>query len=212
MLKLTLGAIACACFFVGCSSAPRGERQLIAMRAEPSGRLANVLGALSTASDKTGSELNEEERKSLEALISDLESTCADKLSGMEKDARAKAQNSFWLSIAGAVAGSVIAPALTVHAATNAGAIAGLSGFAGATNFMSQSLTSTGNSGSADATTRNQIVTDVKSHLADAFNEQKTVGDRMDAVYAAKAACTFYGMYVPSVTSYTAPGAADSGK
>jgi hypothetical protein len=112
------------------------------------------------------------------------------------------------LSIAGAIAGSVLVPVLTVHAATNAGAIAGLGGFAGATNFMSQSVASNGFSGSADANTRNQIVTAIQAKLTDAFNEQNSIGTRLDAIEAARANCEFYSIYVPSLTSYTPPAAA----
>lgn len=207
-VKLKLGIVACACAIAGCSTITAGRN---AHRVSPL-LDANVVASLESVKDKKASEISPTERQKLEAALSHLEATCSEKLSGMEKESKDKAQKSFWLSVAGAVAGSVIAPALTVHAAANAGAIAGFSGFAGATNFMSQSLTSTGNSGSADATTRNQIVSSIQSHLTDAFNEQKKIGERLTAVYAAQASCVFYSMYVPSSTTYNAPGASGGGR
>jgi hypothetical protein len=203
-MKLPLSILACAVAITGCGSVPpQGKPQ-------GSGALldANVVTSLQLVQAKKASEVSDADRQKLEAALEQLQTTCSEKLGGMESESKKKAQNAFWLSVAGAVAGSVVVPALAVHAATNAGAIAGFGGFAGATNFMSQALVSSGNSGSADATTRNQIVAAIQAKLTDAFNEQKTIGERLTAIDAARAACVFYSIYVPSVTTYTAPGAA----
>jgi hypothetical protein len=129
-----------------------------------------------------------------------MEQFCTPRLSAMEGESKDKAKSAFWLSVAGAISGTVIAPALTAgNAAGNSTAIAAFSGFSGATNFMSQSLTSSGNSGSTDATTRNAIVASIWQQLNAAFDEQKTIGERLAAVDKAKAACVFYSIHVPSV-------------
>lgn len=201
-MKLKTCILACALTIAGCATVPPPQKP------ERVGALldADVVASLQKVKSKLASELTPPEREKLEAALQQLEATCSEKLRDMEQESKAKAQNAFLLSVAGAVAGSVIAPALTVHAAANAGAIAGFSGFAGATNFMSQSLASSGNSGSADATTRNNIVNAIQTHLADALNEQKNIGERLTAVDAARASCVFYGIFVPSVPTYTVPG------
>jgi hypothetical protein len=200
-MRLNLGALACVFALAGCGALQSQQRP-------PRTTLVDkdVVVSLQQVKTKKASEISDADREKLQKALQHLEESCTEKLSGMEMDSKDKARKAFWLSVAGAVAGSVIAPALTVHAATNAGAIAGFSGFAGATNFMSQSLASSGNSGSADATTRNNIVTAIQTHLTDAFDEQKTIGERMTAIDAAQASCVFYSIYVPSVTNYTAPG------
>lgn len=164
-----------------------------------------VMTALENVQAKKASELDEPQRAALQSALTSMEEFCTPRLTAMEKDASRKANNAFWLSVAGALSGAVIAPALTAgNAAAHSSAIAAFSGFGGATNFLSQSLASSGNSGSADATTRNAIVTTIWQKLNEAFDEQKSIGQRLGAVDAAKAACVFYSIQVPAVPALPA--------
>lgn len=162
--------------------------------------MTTAAATLRAAAGKPSSQATDSERAALRVALSEMEQFCTPRLSAMEGESKDKAKNAFWLSVAGAISGTVIAPALTAgNAAGNSTAIAAFSGFSGATNFMSQSLTSSGNSGSTDATTRNAIVASIWQQLNAAFDEQKTIGERLAAVDKAKAACVFYSIHVPSV-------------
>ncbi|MDP3699418.1 MAG: hypothetical protein Q8R72_00770 [Hylemonella sp.] len=188
-----------ACILSACASKPGTSlsHTVPVNTAAMSKATATLQGAITRKS----SEATEDERDALRTSLSAMEQFCTLRLSSMESDSKDKAKNAFWLSVAGAISGAVIAPALTAgNAAGNSTAIAAFSGFSGATNFMSQSLTSSGNSGSADATTRNAIVTSIWQQLNIAFDEQKTIGERLTAVDKARAACVFYSIQVPSTT------------
>lgn len=160
------------------------------------------LKALDSVQAKKSSELTEDQRKALQNALSGMSGFCASKLREMESTANRRAKIGFWLSLTGAISGSVIAPALIAgNAAANSATIAAFSGFAGSTNFLSQSLSSSGLSGTSDASTRNAIVSNIWQKLTDAFDEQKTIGQRLSAIDAAKASCEFYSIHVPSTPS-----------
>lgn len=202
MQSIAICLLVCALSIAGCATTSKSGGS-----GHQAGALQRktVLTTLSSVKSRKAEDLNDNQRRALQTALEDMEDFCTPRLSAMENDASRKAKYAFWLSVAGAVSGAVIAPALTAgNAAANATAIAAFSGFGGATNFLSQSLESTGNSGSADATTRNAIVTAIWQRLGDAFDEQKTIGERLTAIDSAKAACVFYSIQVPSVPSLPA--------
>ena len=91
--------------------------------------------------NKTANQVARENNLVIEARMQEVLDFCLVRLSGFERDSAAQAKKSYWLSMSGLVAGSVIAPALTAgNAASNARAIAALSGWSGATNFLIRKL------------------------------------------------------------------------
>ncbi|MCG9766689.1 hypothetical protein L1D53_24715 [Vibrio alginolyticus] len=104
--------------------------------------------------------------------------------------------------MSGLVAGSIAVPALTAaSAASNAAWIAGLGGWAGATNFASQNLKESGLSGAAVASTRNEIVNKVTSQIEIAADSSQTFENRRNALMKARASCIMYEIAVPAVVT-----------
>lgn len=159
---------------------------------------------LEDASSKKAVDATDADRKALQNALVSLEEFCTPRLASLERDAENRSKKAFWLSVAGALSGAVVGPALAAgNASANSAAIAAFSGFGGSTNFLSQSLDSSGLSGSSDAKTRNKVVEAIWEKLKIAFDEQKTIGERISAVDAAKAGCVFYSIHVPSVPAST---------
>jgi hypothetical protein len=150
--------------------------------------------------NKSPAELSLEDQKQLEEKLKEVLNFCLPRLSGYEKASAAQARNAYWLSMSGLIAGSVLGPALVAaNAAANAGAIAALSGWAGATNFAGQALKSSGLSGSAIAETRNGIIKSVRDSIAIASDGSKAFEERRSALMKARADCIIYEIAVPSV-------------
>jgi hypothetical protein len=150
--------------------------------------------------DKKDAELTPRERKQIQDALAETLSFCKPILSEFEDRSYHQAHRSFWLAMSGLLAGSVIGPALTAANATkNAAWIAGLSGWGGAIGFASQTYQTTGLSGSAIATTRNTIITNVMEQIKIATSGKSTYGDRSDAIMQARADCILYVIAVPSV-------------
>lgn len=149
---------------------------------------------------KKDADLTPSERKQIQDALADTLSFCKPILSEFEYRSYRQAHRSFWLAMSGLLAGSVIGPALTAANATkNAAWIAGLSGWGGAVGFASQTYQATGLSGTAIATTRNSIITNVMEQIKIATSGKSTYGDRSDAVMQARADCILYAIAVPSV-------------
>ena len=99
------------------------------------------------------------------------------------------------------MAGSVAVPALTAaNATSNAGWIAGLGGWSGATNFAGQSLKESGLSGAALANTRNTIIRNVKDQIEIASDGTKAFDDRRNALMKARSECVMYEIAVPTIS------------
>lgn len=138
----------------------------------------------------------------LETKLNEVLNFCQPRLSGYEIKAEKGATNAYWLSMSGLIAGSVIAPALAAgNAAANAAAIAAVSGWSGATNFASESLRTSGLSGSAVAQTRNNIITSVRNQIVIASDTTKDFDARRNALMMARADCVLYEIAVPTISS-----------
>jgi hypothetical protein len=138
----------------------------------------------------------------LETKLNEVLNFCQPRLSGYEIKAEKGATNAYWLSMSGLIAGSVIAPALAAgNAAANAAVIAAVSGWSGATNFASESLRTSGLSGSAVAQTRNTIITSVRNQIAIASDTSKDFDARRNALMMARADCVLYEIAVPTISS-----------
>lgn len=145
-------------------------------------------------------QLDHEDRLKIESALNEVLLFCQPKLSGFETESARQARNAYWLSMSGLVAGSVIAPALAASsAAANASWIAGLSGWAGATNFAGQALKTSGLSGSTIAQTRNTIIANVRDAIIIASDGSKSFDDRKDALMRARAECTIYQIAIPNI-------------
>ena len=146
---------------------------------------------------------NENEAKNQEQLRIEFGKVldfCKPILSGYEKNSEQQARNAYWLSMSGLVAGTVLAPGLiAANAASNAAAVAALSGWAGATNFAGQSLKTSGLSGSAIAQTRNDIIKNLKVEIVTATDGNKTFEERRGALMRANAECILYDISVPTI-------------
>jgi len=156
------------------------------------------LGEMKTHLFKTG-----DAGKDQMTIVSALNETlafCQPKLSGFEVETARRAKIAYALSMSGLIAGSVIAPALAAaNAAANATWIAGLAGWAGATNFAGQALESSGLSGSASAQTRNTIIAQVVTQISTAADANKTFEERAQGILKARASCALYEIAVPSI-------------
>jgi hypothetical protein len=127
---------------------------------------------------------------------------CAPILQGYEDKTESQAKRAYWLSISGLVAGSVLAPALVAgNAAANASSVAALSGWAGATNFASESLKSSGLSGTATAETRKGIIKNLTSAIEIATDNTKTFLERKTSILKARASCVIYDIAIPAIQS-----------
>ncbi|AYG06673.1 hypothetical protein D7M10_06050 [Pseudomonas fluorescens] len=145
-------------------------------------------------------ELSEQNRELLESKLNEVLEFCLPRLSGYEKTSADQARKAYWLSMSGLIAGSVLVPGLAAASASgNAPAIAGLGGWAGATNFAGQSLKTSGLSGTTIAETRNKIIQKVNDSISVASDGSKTFGERRDALMEARTACIMYEIAVPSV-------------
>ncbi len=151
---------------------------------------------------KTAYELSEIDRANLERSFSGVLAFCQERLSGYELQSKTQAKKAFWISLSGLLAGSIISPALTAASAKgNAVWISALSGWGGATNFVSQSYRTSGLSGTTIAETRNKIIDKVGVHIAVASDGDRTFEERKNALMQARAECILYQIAVPSVPS-----------
>ncbi|MDP9504507.1 hypothetical protein Q7O60_16040 [Pseudomonas protegens] len=173
-----------------------------------SSRVAHASSATFLLSEKksggTPVQLAEDNRKNLEEKLNEVLEFCLPRLSGYEKVSADQATKAYWLSMSGLVAGSVLVPGLAAASASgNAAAIAGLGGWAGATNFAGESLKTSGLSGSTIAQTRNTIIQKVDSAIAVASDGSKTFDERRDALMKARSACILYEISVPTIPQST---------
>ncbi|SNS10961.1 hypothetical protein SAMN05444352_103176 [Pseudomonas japonica] len=149
----------------------------------------------------TPAKLADDNRKLLEDKLNEVLEFCLPRLSGFEKQSAAQARQAYWLSMSGLVAGSVFVPVLAAASPTsNAAAIAGLGGWAGATNFAGESLKTSGLSGTTIAETRNKMIRKVESAIAVATDGRKSFDQRRDALMDARTACIIYEIAVPTVS------------
>lgn len=154
----------------------------------------------------TPAKLAEDNRKLLEDKLNEVLDFCLPRLSGFEKKSAEQARQAWWLSMTGLVAGSVLVPGLAAASPSgNAAAIAGLGGWAGATNFAGESMKSSGLSGTTIAQTRNKIIQKVDNAITIASDGSKTFDERRDALMRARSACILYEISVPTVPQSAKP-------
>ncbi|MEN2268966.1 hypothetical protein AAGF18_05040 [Vibrio diabolicus] len=179
---------------VGCSTAPQYK---IGSDSAQSFSIAEIVDK-----SKTQDQLDAANQQLLEDKLSEVLSFCLPRLSGYEAKSEQQARQAYWLSMSGLVAGSIAVPALTAAStASNAAWIAGLGGWAGATNFASQNLKESGLSGAAVASTRNEIVNKVTSQIEIAADSSQTFENRRNALMKARASCIMYEIAVPAVVT-----------
>lgn len=196
-MKLSAVTIALSITLSGCASIPSNPSSTQVLSAA-------TTYSLEKANDptKTAYELSQIDRKNLEKKFTEVLAFCQERLSGYETQAQTQAKRAYWLSLSGLVAGSVIAPALTAASASgNAVLISALSGWGGATNFVSQSYRTSGLSGATIAETRNKIIDKVGQHITIASDGDKTFEERKNALMQARAECILYEISVPSIPS-----------
>lgn len=153
-----------------------------------------------TDSRKTTEKLNEENQRLIESKLEEVLNFCLPRLSGYERKSAEQANKAYWLSMSGLVAGAIAVPALTAaNAASNAGWIAGLGGWSGATNFAGQALKESGLSGATIAETRNSIIRRVTDQIEIASDGTKQFDERRNALMKARAACVMYEIAVPTI-------------
>lgn len=125
---------------------------------------------------------------------------CRPILSGFEEKTEIGARNAFWLSMAGLVSGSIIAPALTTASPeSNAVWISALSSFGGASNIMSKQLENAGMSGTHTAQERNEIINRIREQLEVVFSNTDNPEKQLIAMARAKSECGLYTLTVPSI-------------
>lgn len=153
-----------------------------------------------TDTRKTKEQLSDENQRLLESKLEEVLNFCLPRLSGYEQKSASQANKAYWLSMSGLVAGAVAVPALTAaNATSNAGWIAGLGGWSGATNYAGQALKESGLSGSTIAETRNSIIRRVTDQIEIAGDGTKSFEERRNALMKARAACIMYEIAVPAI-------------
>ncbi len=178
----------------GCTTIPKN------MQADISSSKTMFISKINS-SNKAAGEQNKENQEIIESRLKETLEFCQPRLSGFEKESATQAKNAYWLSMSGLIAGSVLAPALTAASANaNAAWIAALSGWSGATNFASQSLKTSGLSGSAIAETRNSIIKNVKDQIVIASDGLKTFEERSAAIMKIRAECIVYEIAIPNTS------------
>lgn len=152
--------------------------------------------------NKSKQELDEANQALIENKLEEVLNFCLPRLSGYEKKSADQAKKAYWLAMSGLVAGSVAVPALTATSASaNAGWIAGLGGWSGATNFASQTLRDSGLSGSTIAETRNNIIRHVTTQIEVAADGTKSFEERRNALMKARSECVMYEIAVPTIST-----------
>ncbi|MDP3013738.1 MAG: hypothetical protein Q8M92_05805 [Candidatus Subteraquimicrobiales bacterium] len=160
--------------------------------------ITKIVDTTKTISQK---QLDEDNQLLLERKMEEVLNFCLPVLSGYEKKSAVQARQAYWLSMSGLVAGSIAVPALAAtSAAANAGWIAGLGGWAGATNFAGQNLRESGLSGSTIAETRNSIIRRVTDQIEIAIDGTNSFEERRNALMKARAACVMYEIAVPTIS------------
>ncbi|RUO73444.1 hypothetical protein [Idiomarina ramblicola] len=155
-----------------------------------------------TDSGKSTKQLDQENQELIEAKLAEVLNFCLPRLSGYEQKSANQARMAYWLSMSGLLAGSVAVPALAAASpSANAAWVAGLGGWAGATNFAGQALKESGLSGSAIAQTRNEIIRGVTDQIEAASDGAKTFEERRNALMKARASCVMYEIAVPTIPS-----------
>lgn len=193
-MKTTVVRFLLLSILAGCSSIP--QHQI----GEDSSKSFSITPIVDGS--KTAAELNEKNQELLENSLSEVLSFCLPRLSGYEAKSERQAKQAYWLSMSGLIAGSIAVPALTAASATsNAAWIAGLGGWAGATNFASQNLRESGLSGSTIASTRNNIVNKVTEQIEIAVDSNQSFENRRNALMRARASCIMYEIAVPAITA-----------
>jgi hypothetical protein len=142
--------------------------------------------------------LTDAQNAALDARLIGVLHDCNQVLSHLGAKAERQETSSFWLSMSGLVAGSVLAPAATAsNAIAHRAFISAASGWAGATNLAAQTLRNTGLAGDATATVRNTIVSSLNAAIAQATDTTKSFDERFAGIQKAHAACVSFAVTVP---------------
>ena len=166
-------------------------------RATPKYDKAIVFSRFSADSTEASKELQED--------FNDVLAQCAPVMSRFEEQADRKKREAFFLAFSGLVAGSVVAPALTAaNAAANAAWIAGLSGYAGATNYAQQAIIDQGLSSTVALKTRETIREEFNKAIRK-FIDESDNEKRKRALQEALAACVIYAVTIPNTQVTTIP-------
>ena len=160
---------------------------------------------------QVGKSVQKKERlKIIEESLNNVLEGCRPVLAGLESKSKSQAQTALWVSISGIFAGAVAAPYLLATSSANAATAAGLSGFAGATNFANQALISSGLSGAESSSRRNMIVKKVGDEIEAAilaFSDDNDADGSIGfknaklALLKAQAGCLLYEISIPTVST-----------
>ena len=137
-------------------------------------------------------------RADFEAKFATVLTACKAIVNNYQGQSTSGAKVAFWLQVSGLVAGAVAAPALVAASSVgNKAWIAGVSGYAGGTNLAETSLGSANLNGVSDATTANQLVTQIRTDITTALTKTSW-DDRYDALNAVVADCALFQIGVPA--------------
>lgn len=124
---------------------------------------------------------------------------CQKVINSYHSRSRLDSRAAFWVQVSGLVAGAVVAPALVAAAsAANKAWIAGLSGYAGATNLAETSLGNANLNGISQANTANRIVARIRKDIVGAQSGTDW-GARYDALMKVVSDCTLIQIGVPQL-------------
>jgi len=188
---ISSGLLAVFALLSGCSSAP--DRDVIKMSAEA---VPNFKRASNEFRDGlTYDQANDALEEDYFAVLSD----CSKALSRFEVEGERRSRLAQKLAFGGLLAGSVAVPALTAASAVgNAAWVAGLGGFAGATNTAQHWIQQNGLGYIESLRSREQIRSDFKVAIEEYF-ASGDIGKRRASLMRAKAACVLYAVSIPNV-------------
>jgi len=144
--------------------------------------------------------ISKEPQDNLEEKFQEVLDFCAPRLNSYELKSKQQASKAYWLNVSGAVAGSVVVPALIASGWGAPFALAlqaGLAGYAGSVPFMGNALRQSGLSGMAAAQTRNVIVERISRSAMVVLDASKSYEERRSAIMSVAAECTVYPIFVP---------------
>jgi len=181
----------------GCTThtLPLGPGSAITLNATPNiDRFLRQHNEVSRLSD-LGTEEQAQGEDAIQKDFSDMFTFCKGVLSGFETQSNFYWQAALWLAIFGAIAGSIVVPALSATApAANAAWTAAFGGVSGVTNTAQHTMTAEGLSGSTVLTDRNAVVAKAQAALEEYFTAGGDVTKSRLAIQRAKAACAFFAL------------------
>lgn len=148
--------------------------------------VASIVNQMKSAQD--AQKMSIAQLRELDVEVEKVTKSCGSTVKNLQGDAKAEKKRLFWMSMAGVIAGAVLAPALTAAAPTvNKGIVAALSGFGSAAPSILREFSSN----SRDGQDENQILTAIWRQFAITLGDgNRSLEDRYLSLARVKVLCS----------------------